>query len=259
MKTKYTIFLTFFILAISYALWLRRPTEPMPNIGMCENITSGRLKAVCYAMFFKNYTYCKLAADFTPYCYDNVFSLLDVDERTCNNLEDTSAKLSCYTNLAINQKNASVCEFLQDTSLINICYGRLSDHLDVFDDINLCKKIPHESTKFTCMAMVSKNINFCFNITQEVFERGFCVAMFTRNVSDCFMPTNGGALARITFSSCIRQVAISTRNVSMCEMIGRAEDRWRCKMSMINDIHVCDEIDDPWKDICKLEYIKNNI
>jgi hypothetical protein len=39
-------------------------------------------------------------------------------------------------------------------------------------------------------------------------------------------------------------------------MIGREEDKWECKMTLSKSIDICNQESDPWRDLCKLEYIK---
>jgi len=257
MRARYIIISILFIVIFFYFLLSKSSNEPQLRVDMCYNLSSVRFEMVCYAMLLRNYSYCKLAADFSSYCYDVTFPLINVSKSLCEGLDDTDAKLPCYVELAIKQNNATVCELLQDQIPINICYTRLSDYASKLNDISFCGKIIHESTKFICMASITGNINYCSNITQEFFEKGFCLAMITKNVSDCFVPTGGGEeSSRITFSSCIRDVAIQTKNITMCDMIGREEDKWECKMTLSKSIDICNQESDPWRDLCKLEYIK---
>ncbi len=260
MRFKYIILLVVFIISIVYLSFNSMKSEVPSNSGLCNDISSDRLKMVCYAMLLKNYSYCKLSLDFTPYCYDTVFPLLDVSREMCNKLEDEDARLSCYTNLAVKERNATICEYLKGPNLADICYIRIFDYVDQIDNIELCQNIPHQSTKFACMASITGEIGYCDNITIEIFEKGYCLATITHDVNDCFTGQElGGALSRVTFSSCIRNVAINTGNITMCEMVGILEDKWKCRMALSDSQDICEDVPSPYDDLCKLEYIKNNI
>lgn len=263
MKIKYYIIivaLIFLSLLILFGISSQKNNEQTVKIETCDGLASGKLKTVCYAVFLRNYTYCNLATDFSSYCYDSVFPLIDVNQRLCEGLDDKDAKLPCYVSLAVKEKNATLCEDLQDSILTNICYTRLADYIDVLNDIKFCEKIPHESTKFLCMARITGDINYCSNITLELVEKGFCLAAITKNVDDCFVSTSSSeASSRITFSSCIQDVAVKTKNMTMCDMAGRVEDEWKCKMALSNNVGICNQTEEPWKDLCIIEYLKNNL
>lgn len=259
MKRKISFFLLLFLVLILFFL-LNKPSKVETNlkIGMCEDITSGRLKMVCYAVFFRNHTFCNLAQDFSSYCYDSVFPLIDLSKTFCENLNDSYARLSCFTSLAYKTENGEVCELLRDSTLIDICYTRLVEYLKRFTDSYFCNKIPHESTRFTCLALIKKDINYCFNITQEIEERSTCLGMLTKNVSYCTIKVTG-ALSRIVVYSCIRNIATDLKDISLCDRIDYEEEKWKCKASLSDTIKICNEAWGPWEDFCRLEYIKNNI
>ena len=260
MKRQILFTLLLFLVLVLFSLFLfnKKDVENDIRIEVCEDITSGRLKVVCYGMFLKNHTFCSLAQDFSSYCYDSVFPLIDLNETFCESLDDAYAKLSCFSSLAFKSRNGELCELLKDSTLIDICYTRLVEHLSYFDDPSFCNKIPHESTRFICLARITDDINFCSNITQEIEERSMCLGILTKNVSYCTIkPT--GTLSRIVIYSCIRSVATDLGDISLCDRIDYEEEKWKCKTSLSESIDICDEAWGPWKDFCKVEYIKNNI
>lgn len=246
------------ILVLILLLTQTKNFESSIKIGYCENITSGRLKVVCYSMFLKDPGFCNLAEDFSTYCYDSVFPLMNLNETFCKNLTDSYERLSCFTSLAVENKNGSECEMLGEPAVVSVCYTNLFSYIDKFADASLCNNIPHESTRFACLAKVTNNMSYCFNITQEVEERGVCLGMLTKNVSYCTIDSPD-VLSRITVFSCVNNIAIETKNMSLCDTMNYEEAKWKCKTSLTKDIGICNDASDPWKDFCRLEYLKNNL
>ena len=228
------------------------------KIDICENITSGKLKIVCYSMFLKDHKFCNLAGDFSTYCYDSVFPFMSLNETFCESFNENYAKLSCFTNLAIKNKDSTICELIKEPAVVDVCYTNLFDYLDYFKGSEVCNKIPHESTKFACLAKDTNNMTKCYDITQEVEERGVCLGMLTKNVSYCIIQSPD-VLSRITIYSCIKNIAIETKNMTLCDSIDYEEAKWKCKTSMAENINICDQAEGPWRDFCKVEYIKNNL
>ena len=257
-KNKLYISIFLVLVLISIFLFSNSNDEMDVKIELCENITSGRLKVICYAMFLRDHTYCNLAGDFSTHCYDSIFPLLNLNESLCRSLNDDYARLSCFTNLAVKTNDVEMCEMLEEPAVITACYTMLFNYLDQFTDSSLCNKIPHESTRFACLAKVENNMTRCFDIVQEVEERGACLGMLTKNVSYCTVEAPD-VLARITIYSCIKTIAIDLKDMDLCNEIDYEVAKWKCKASLAKDIGICNEATNPWKDFCKLEYIKNNL
>lgn len=247
-----------FFLFLFFLIFSTKKNEPPLSIAECENITSGRLKIVCYSLFSRNYTYCNLAQDFSNYCYDSVFPLLNMNESFCLSFSDSYPKISCLVSLSLKTKNPSACSLLKDDTLSSICYTRLVDYLDYFANSSFCNNISHESTRFLCLAKKSNDINYCYNITQEVEERSGCLGILTRNVSYCEIETTG-AISKVTLYFCIKDIALSLNNISICDEISLDEGKWECKAALAKDEKICNEASDPWKDFCKLEFIKTQL
>ena len=248
------------VLVLVFVLLLIKPKSIKTEfeIELCENINSGRLKVVCYSMFLKNHTFCNLAADFSPYCYDSTLPLIDLNENFCGEFTDIYAQLSCFTNLAIKNKNSSMCENLRDIGLAEVCYARLTENPNIFDDINLCQKVSHESTRLTCIAMVTNNVSYCYDIVEETEEKNMCLGMMTKNISYCKIG-GSGTLSKVILYNCIKYIAVSHNDIKICDNIDYQEERWRCKISLAQSIDICDDAGGSWKDFCKIEYIKNNL
>ena len=257
-KIYYILTLIFIVIGISIFFASKDKIENPVKIDMCENITSGKLKVVCYSMFLKDHTHCKLAGDFSTYCYDSVFPLIELNKTFCESFNENYAKLSCFTNLAIKSRDATVCEMIGEPAVVDVCYTNLFDYLDYFTGLGLCENIPHESTRFACLAKDTNNITKCEEITQEVEEKGVCLGMLTKNVSHCIIESPD-ALSRITIYSCIKNIAIETENMTLCDSIDYEEAKWKCKTYLAEDISICNYAENPWDDFCKLEYIKNNL
>lgn len=253
-----SLILGFIIISIFLLLIKTKDIQTNVRIDLCENITSGKLKVVCYAIFLKNHTFCNLAGDFSQYCYDSVFPLIDLDETICEGLDDNYGRMSCFTSLAVENRNVTICELLKEPAVIDVCYTNLFDYLDYFKSPEICRKIPHESTRFACLAKVTNNMTSCYDIVQEVEERGVCLGMLTKNISYCTIEAPD-VLSRITIYSCIKDIAIELKNITLCDSMDYEEAKWSCKAFLAKNIEVCNETQGPWKDFCKIEYIKNNL
>jgi len=232
--------------------------KPSLSIEGCENITASRLKIVCYSLFSRNYTYCKLAQDFSNYCYDSVFPLVKVDESLCLSFPENYQKISCLVALSVKTNNPNVCSLLKEEALSSACYARLMNYVDYYEDSSFCYNISHESTRFLCLAKKNKDIGYCYNITQEIEERVGCLGILTRNVSYCKIETTG-AISKITLYFCVKDIALSFNDISICNEINEDEGKWECKAALAKDDSVCNEASDPWKDFCKLEFIKTQL
>jgi hypothetical protein len=259
-KNKIYLSISALVLVVVLALLLTKTKNFEPNIKIdqCDSINSGRLKIVCYSIFLKNPDFCNLTEDFSTYCYDSVFPLMNLNESFCKDVTNSYARLSCFTNLAVQSKNGTECEMLVEPAVISACYTNLFSYIDKFTNASLCDNIPHESTKFACLAKVTNNVTYCFNITQEVEERGVCFGILTNNVSYCTVDSPD-VLSRITIFSCIKDIAVELNDIKLCDTINYEEGKWQCKTLLAKNIGICDEANDPWKDFCKLEYIKNNL
>jgi hypothetical protein len=254
------IYLSFLILGLLLVLFfiIKGDSKPTMKIEICENITSGKLKVVCYSLFLKNYESCKLAADFSTYCYDSVLPLMELNESFCESQDYAYVKLSCFKHLAIQKKDYTFCDSLKDQVVIDICYANLFDYIDYFKESGLCENISHESTKFACLAKLERNVTKCYDIVSEVNERNICLGMLTMNVSDC-TAQSPDANSLITLSSCVTNIASEMKNMSICDNIEYQEARWKCKVPLAKSMDICNDADGPWKDFCKIEYIKNNL
>lgn len=246
------------ILIVAFFLFNKKFESNM-KIELCENITSGKLKVVCYSIFLKDYQSCKLAGDFSTYCYDSVFPAMELNRSLCESLEENYARLSCFTNLAVKSKDSTVCELLKEPAVVDVCYTNLFSYLNYFKTAEFCNKIPHESTKFACLAKVTNNITQCYDIKQEMEERGVCLGLLTKNATYCTIQQTSDVLSRVTVYSCIKDIAVEMKNMTMCDSIDYQEAKWKCKTMLAANMNICDQADGPWKDFCKIEYIKNNL
>jgi hypothetical protein len=233
-------------------------SEQVLSVKDCENITAGRLKIVCYNLFSRNYSYCKLAQDFSNYCYDSVFPLMKMNESFCLSFTENYQKISCLVALSAQSKNPNVCSLLEDSSLSSACYARLIEYLDYFNGTSFCYNISHESTRFLCIAKKTDDIGYCYNITSEIEERNGCLGILTKNMSYCKIETTG-AISKITLYSCIKDIASKLNDLKMCDEINEDEGKWECKAAVSKDERVCDEASDPWRDFCRLEFIKTQL
>jgi hypothetical protein len=255
---KIPFLILFILISFLMILFYIQRNETNFSIEQCENITSNRLKIVCYNLFSRNYTYCDLAQDFSNYCYDAVIPLTEINETTCLSFKEEYPKISCLVTLSIKNKNPNMCSFLNESSLSSACYARLVNYLDYFNDSSFCHSIGHESTRFLCLASKTNDMGYCYNITQEVEERTGCFGILTKNTSYCKIETTG-SISKITIYSCIKNIALSLNNINICDEIQEEQGKWECKAALAEDDKICNDASDPWKDFCKLEFIKTQL
>jgi hypothetical protein len=77
-------------------------------------------------------------------------------------------------------------------------------------------------------------------------------------VSYCKIETTG-AISKITLYYCIKDIALSLKDISICDEIYEDEGKWECIAALADDERICDKASDPWKDFCKLEFIKTKL
>ena len=129
------------ITVLIFSSYKRDEIGDVMKIDICENINSGKMKIICYSMFLKDYTYCNLAGDFSTYCYDSTFPLIELNETFCRSFTNNYAKLSCFTNLAIKSRNAEACELIGEPAVVDVCYTNLFDYVELFAESGICEKL----------------------------------------------------------------------------------------------------------------------
>jgi len=167
---------------------------------------------------------------------------MDVSESICENMENSYAKFLCNKKLAIKLKNPELCEG-------NVkCYIELAN---LNHDESICENIGFNQEKYKCLAKVSENRAYCNNIEDEI-ERMNCIGAVPEEVSDCKIESYN----YINFD-CLAEIAYKEKNSTICDLISLEELKWACIINVENDLKVCDNAPDFFKDLCKIDYLKS--
>ena len=236
---KISIVFTIFLLLFFFVS--RNRIENFPSIKFCDNFSYYETKMICYAFFTGNTTYCKFTPNFKLECYS--FATLD-NLGNCGSYKDKFVKAECTKNLAIKEKDPSICDRLEDKSLQETCFSSLPYLYYDFYSSEECERILHESARYTCMAIVNKNSSFCNFIVLEPWGKNACKALAEKNPGSC------------NSSSCYESFAILYKDPSFCSHIDSPWDRARCVALSSKNFKYCKEFNGISKDLCRLYVLK---
>jgi len=235
------ILLVFLSVVLILLFFFRNKLTTIPKITFCDNFSYYETKIICYAFYSGNSSYCELVPNFKLECYS--FATLKNLEN-CNTYEDKFIKAECIKNLAIKRKDPSECNKLKDVSLQETCFSTLPYLYYSFYSEDECKKIFHESARYTCEAIVKKNSSICKLITTEPWELNTCEALVEKDIKKC------------NFSSCYESFSVFLKNPSLCNYIDSPWDRAKCVAFSSKNFEYCKNFDGIAEDLCKLYVIK---
>lgn len=211
------------------------------GIEICDNMTY-EFKSMCYAMFFKDYKYCRLTTGSLLFCADYVFSNMDLNSSFCESL-DGYYKVSCSLHLALKKKDLNLCSIGGAE-----CFYFLAQYLNLFKiNKEFCNNVSEESLRFTCLAFLTKDENICDNIVVEKFEVPDCKAVASRKLEFCEDSINK--------DSCIYKLAILNNDIKLCDRIDSKWIKNQCLVILKKDLSFCNEFHQPMKDFCVMTYI----
>jgi len=159
------------------------------------------------------------------------------DSSYCKEVEGQDAKKVCYYMLAVSSENASVCSDINYSQHEKEqCYFNFMSNLyqwDKSDEIKTeyCVQLGSPDDN-TCLALKARDISMCG-------DNPNCLTFFEQPLSFCD--------ERPDFSSCIKDRAKTSKNISICELIPQP-DRDICVGVYCThtelDVNICDTIED---------------
>lgn len=158
------------------------------------------------------------------------------DVSYCKNMNSALGKRTCYFGLSLISGNINICDGIDyDTDLKQLCYFSFVNTLyweDKSNQITLthCDKLP-EPDKSTCLAYKERDVSLCKNNVN-------CLTFFEQPMSFC---TGQGSILK----SCIRDRAMTSKNLSICEQL-TGEERDDCigdfAGHITQDTSTCDKL-----------------
>lgn len=212
------------------------------DIEECENFEYHETRAICYAYFLQNHSLCELTANLKSLCY--LFSTLKIKNiRECYRIKDETGRAACISGFAYKTQNPQICNILKKPFLIENCLIQFSPHYKLFKK-ELCNYINHQSSRFTCLAVVTNNISYCNRITTEIEERNLCFSILKNEPSFC------------KSDSCISILSLYYNNLTLCREI-KPPLNSQCIGILTKDLKECEKIKYGGipRDLCKLYVI----
>jgi hypothetical protein len=231
------------------------PIKEPANVKICDDIKTYDLRFICLAIFTSDPSKCKDTGDFDTYCYDTVFSVINVSESLCKSFSEYYPRTTCYFNLAKLEKDPSLC--LESRGRYQKCSWELAK---ITKNSALCENIETETEKYECLAEVTRDDSFCKKISIDI-ERTVCFLTLGKN-ADIKKCGEDVPIENPSFSYtqiCISNVARATKDISLCNEIEDKQTRWSCLSQLSKSIDICEKGENQfWIDFCKIEFIKNS-
>lgn len=251
MNKKYLFLSIFLVIAIILLIFIfsnRLPMfRPETSIETCDNFNYTETKVICYAFLSGNPEYCKFVNNFNSECIQ--FSVIKgISKDFCENVTDPYTKTWCFSNLAVKNKDPSICDKnINDSRFLESCFNNVPFMYYELHDESYCRSIIDESSRDACLGIVKKDLTYCENLTIEPYEKDICQSIILRNSSLCW---NEGL--------CYENMAILEKNSTLCNLIGGQWGIAECVGIVSKDVKKCDDMDGTIaKDLCKLYAFKS--
>jgi hypothetical protein len=227
------------------------------GVSICDGIKTYDLKDICLAIFTGNPWKCKDAGNFDTYCYDSVFSSMkNISEPLCKSFAEYYPRTTCYFNLAKLEKNPSLCE--ESQGRFQKCSWELAK---ITKNSTLCENIETETEKNECLAEITGDDSYCKRIDVDI-ERVVCLITIGKN-ADTKRCGEDAPIQNPSFAytqRCVSNVAVATKDISLCYQIDDLETKWSCVGKLAKTIDTCDKAENTfWIDFCKIEFVKNSL
>ena len=234
------------ILSIFLSFFLNRQ-KPEIKIELkesfCDDIDFDPLYNVCLIAFSKNIESCKnVEKGYDIVCYDIVVGSLDVSESICESIKSDYGKFLC---------NIKLANKLEDPELCNGNYKCYTNLASSTKDYSICNYIDFEQERYSCLAKTSGKTEYCNNIGDE-FEKNVCKNLVPKDLVGC-------ELESYYNFDCLSELAYKEKNSTICNLITLEEVKWKCIINVENNPEVCYNAPDFFKDICRIEYLKNQM
>jgi hypothetical protein len=245
MKTIYIVILLVIILIASFSVYFshRQKTSSKLDESFCDEIISDQLNDICHVAFSKDANSCEnVGTGYNLLCYNVVVNALDVSESVCNSINNSYGKILCDSRLAIKLKNPEMCGF--DFN----CYTELAV---LTKNYSICNYAGIDSEKYKCMAKSSGSLEYCNSIEDDI-EKKNCEQLLPKKIEDC-------QIGDYYNYDCLLELAYQEKNSYACNLMSREELKWSCIVDAVNNPEVCSNATDIFADLCRIEYLKNNL
>ena len=214
--------------------------DSITKIDMCDDFNHHETKIICYSFFTGNSTYCDLTGNLKSICW-RFSTMKNANLELCNQIKDPFQRTICFSNIALKEKDPSICENIESKTLLESCFLYIPyKYYNLYAEEN-CDDIGHESAKYTCLAVVKNDSSYCEEITSEPFEKDLCDAIMSEDSNYC------------TTDACYSQRAIMENNIDLCDSILSKLERARCIGTISKDAETCEKLEDNFaNDLCKL-------
>ncbi len=185
---------------------------------------------------------------------------LSICDKTWQGVQYQKTKDWCYTDVAVDKKDISICEKIQNQDNKEGCYSGVAE---AKQDISICEKIHDQDCKDECYVSVAKakqDISICEKMEQNPYKayKELCYSKVAFAKQD---PT---ICVQIQYQNirddCYFSVAAIKENISICDKIQRNFNKESCYLEVASrkqDISICDKIHDQGiKDLCFVDLIE---
>lgn len=212
--------------------------EPATDeINICDELKFPKLRTICYAILSENLSVCdEFGGKYKESCAKAILSKMEVNEIFCNKIKDNSIKNICLRKLAKSKGDLNLCQ--EDS-----CYF-------FYSTIESCNSIEINYNKYTCLAKVTKNLEYCDQIG-DYYERTTCKALFSKNIGDCIDKQN------ILNPICAILVSKNSK-WNYCLEEPTEYLRAKCVALASDKIENCNELEDE-KDLCKIFFMGKDL
>ncbi len=220
---------------------ISNPLKSTDKIEMCDDFNHPETKIICYSFFTSNSSYCDLTGNLRSICW-RFSTMKNANLELCNQINDPFQRTICFSNIALKEKNPSICEeYIESPTFLESCFLYIPyKYYELYIEEN-CDDIGHESAKYTCLAVVKNDSSYCKEITSEPFEKDLCDAIMFEDSSYCGT------------DACYSQRAVMENNLDLCDSILSKMERARCIGTVSKDAETCEKLEDRFaNDLCKL-------
>lgn len=245
MKTIYIVILLVLILIASVSIYFFQRQKPSSrlDVSFCDGIVYESLNNICQIAFSKDVNSCEnVGTGYDLLCYKVVVNTLDVSKSVCNNIENIYGKFLCNIRLAVKLKNPELCGGDFD------CYAGLAA---LTKNYSICDYVGIDSEKYKCLAKSSKNLEYCNNIEDET-EKKSCEGLLPKKIEDC-------EIGDYYNYDCLLELAKQQKSSYECNLMSSEVLKWTCAVDAENNPNVCSNATDVFADLCRIEYLKNNL
>ena len=202
--------------------------KELSDLSACSQIEKKGEKSACTSIVMKT-DYCSSLSDFdrdSCYYYLGVYTS---NPRDCDNINPRQKIYEqCFTRVAVDSKNMSICKNLKDYEKQNTCYYSYALN---YSDYVACQNLSTRIERIPCLqkvAYATNNPAICNNIDANVGEQTTCYS----NIIFGDRPYTVEQCAQLTLTTwknkCLSTLAFRNKDASACEFIEQADEKESC-------------------------------